>query len=124
MALTIALFSSLLRFPKDFQNINFTNADATYHTLLTMQAYDETDASIHHYLPIVTLGKNSDKHIPWGATIPDKYGNYYYTSFSPFGFFLPYLFCKLFSLPIEFTSLYVFNSILYFSNTNIHYRFI
>lgn len=114
LAIIISVISSLCRFPKDVNSINFENSDATYHTLLTMQAYDETDVSIHHFLPIVTLGHESDKGIPWGATIPDNYGNYYYTSFSPFGYVLPYLFCKFFSLPISFTSLYLFNSILYF----------
>lgn len=114
IATLIAVVSSILRYPSDIDSINFENSDATYHTLLTMQAYDETDLSIHRFLPIVTLGNESDKNISWGGTIPDKYGNYYYTSFSPAGYVLPYLFCKVFSLPISFESLYIFNSILYF----------
>jgi len=109
--IALALVSVLVRFPK--ANENFYNADATYHVLLTMKAYDETPVSVHKFLPIVSLGQPEDKFIPWGATVPDNLGNYYYTSFSPIGFVVPYLFVKLFHLPINPNSLYIFNSILY-----------
>ena len=62
--------------------INYLDSDATWHTLLTMQAYDETPISQHKFLPIVSLGGVDNKGISWGATIPDKEGNFYYTSFS------------------------------------------
>lgn len=71
------------------RGIDYHNSDATRHVLLTVTAYDETPISDHLFLPIVTLGKQSDKGIPWGATIPDNKGNYYYTSFSPAGYFAP-----------------------------------
>lgn len=91
---------------------NYENSNATYHVLLTMQAYDETPISVHKFLPIVSLGEKADKFIPWGATIPDDKGNYYYTSFSPAGYIAPYIFVKLFHLPINEMSLYIFNSLL------------
>lgn len=91
---------------------NYQNSNATYHILLTMQAYDETPVSVHKFLPIVSLGGQADKFIPWGATIPDDKGNYYYTSFSPAGYIAPYFFVKLFHLPINEISLYMFNSLL------------
>ena len=100
----------LLRIPKE--NKSYKNNDATYHTLLTIKAYDETPLSIHKFLPIVSLGNEEDKNISWGATVKDSKGNYYYTSFSAVGFVCPYLFIKLFSLPINEYSLYVFNSII------------
>jgi len=93
--------------------INYLDSDATWHTLLTMQAYDETPISQHKFLPIVSLGGVDNKGISWGATIPDKEGNFYYTSFSPAGFVLPYLFIKVFRLPINETSLYYFNTLLF-----------
>jgi hypothetical protein len=101
-----------LRFPK-INEKNYYNEDATHHVLLTITAYDKTPASIHKFLPIVTLGEPEDKNIPWGATIPDAYGNYYYTSFSPAGFLAPYLFFKIFQAPVNEIGLYIFNSILY-----------
>ena len=77
-----------------------------------MKCYDETPISIHKFLPIVSLGNEEDKNIPWGSCVPDENGNYYYTSFSPAGFVLPYLFIKVFHLPINIYSLYAFNCIL------------
>lgn len=85
--------------------INYYNADATWHTLLTIEAYNETPISEHLFLPIVSLGSQDDKYIPWGATIPDENGNYYYTSFSVAGYFFPWLFMKTFRLP-ELTDMF------------------
>ena len=93
--------------------INYLNADATWHTLLTIEAYNETPASEHAFLPLVSLGGDENKYIPWGATIPDEEGNYYYTSFSPAGYFVPWLFIKVFRLEICEKSLYIFNSVLF-----------
>lgn len=114
LSMVLVVFTSVIKYPEG--DVNFTNSDATYHTLLTMQAYDETPVSVHKFLPIVTLGGETDKNIPWGATVPDSLGNYYYTSFSPAGFALPYLFCKIFFLPINEMSLYIFNSVLFFAS--------
>lgn len=93
--------------------IDYINSDATWHVLLTVSAYDETPKSIHKFIPLVSLGKAEDKNISWGATVPDENGNYYYTSFSPAGFVLPYIFIKIFNLPIAEKSLYIFNTILF-----------
>ena len=87
--------------------------DASEHTLLTMQCYEETPASVHKFLPIVSLGQEEDKNIPWGECAKDDNGNYYYTSFSPAGFAIPYFFIKTLNLPINIYSLYAFNSLLY-----------
>lgn len=94
-------------------DINYYNADATWHTLLTVESYNETPILQHLFLPIVSLGNETDKWIPWGATIPDEQGNYYYTSFSPAGYFLPWLFFRMLHLPVNERSLYVFNTCLF-----------
>ncbi len=65
--------------------------------------------SQHLFLPIVSMGGEDDKWIGWGATIPDSEGNYYYTSFSPAGYFLPWLCMKIFRLPVAEKSLYLFH---------------
>ncbi len=70
---------------------NLRNLDASYHVLLTVEALRETPARIHYFLPLVSLGKPADKHIGWGVTVPDAHGNYYYTSFPPLGFLIPYV---------------------------------
>ena len=112
ICIILIFISIFIRIPKSDKQ-NFNNADATYHVLLTMRAYNETPISVHKFLPIISLGNINDKNITWGSTIPDKYGNYYYTSFSPAGFLMPYLFVKIFHLPINELSLYIFNSFLY-----------
>lgn len=93
--------------------INYTNSDATWHVLYTLQCFDETPISVHKFLPLVTLGTETDKWITWGASIPDSLGNYYYTSFSPMGYVVPYLFFKLFHLGFTENSLYIFNTLLF-----------
>lgn len=94
------------------ENYNYLNSNASWHVLLTVQAYDETPASIHKFLPIVSLGDELDKEIQWAEMVADEQGNYYYTSFSPAGYVLPYLFFKLFGLDVAEKSLYIFNTML------------
>ena len=66
------------------------NIDASYHVLLTVRALNETPASVHHFLPIVTLGRSFDRDVPFGAAARGPSGLYYYTSFPPFGFVAPW----------------------------------
>lgn len=37
-------------------DVEFIDSDATWHTLLTLEAYNETAPTIHKFLPIVSLG--------------------------------------------------------------------
>lgn len=91
----------------------FSMSDATYHTLLTMQAYDETPSSIHHWLPIQSFDGDYNKFINNGPSmIQDNLGNNYYVSFSSLGFMVPYFFCKFLHLPLNIDSLYIFNCLL------------
>lgn len=91
----------------------FALSDATYHVLLTMQAYDDSEFHVHSFLPIQTYGAVYNKHINNGPSlIQDKNGNSFYVSFSPMGFYAPYLFCKLFRLPLTVGSIYIFNCFL------------
>ena len=94
------------------EQCNYLNSNATWHVLLTMQAYDENPISTHKFLPIVSLEDELDKNIQWAEMVADEEGNYYYTSFSPAGFALPYFFVKIFHLPISESSLYLFNLVL------------
>lgn len=105
-------FSVYLRIPKN-QNQNYLNSDATYHTLLTIKALNNNPIKTSKFLPIITLSPE-DRNIPWGATVPDKNGNYYYTSFMPIQFVAPYLWFKTTNLKINETNLYYFNSMIGF----------
>lgn len=111
LAAVCVLTLSLVRHPGG--DINYYNSDATWHVLMTLQAYEETPADVHKFLPLVNMGEEEDKWISWGATIPDAQGNYYYTSFSAAGFVLPYFACKLLALPMTEGSLYAINCVLF-----------
>lgn len=91
---------------------NYRNSDAVWHTLLTVQAMRENPVSVHKFLPIVTLGEEEDKGIPWTQTLSDSAGNYFYTSFPPINFILPYLFFELTGLPVGETGLYIWSSLV------------
>lgn len=106
----LIICSMIIRIPD--LNKRYNNEDATYHTLLTMKCFEENPISVHKFLPIVSLGNIEDKNISWGACIKDSQGNYFYTSFSSATFVLPYIFIKMFRLPIDIYSLYFFNSII------------
>lgn len=109
-----------LKYPRG--DFNYLNSDATWHVVLTMNAYDETPLSVHKFLPLVCLGDARDKGISWGAAVWDAQGNYYYTSFSSMGFVLPYLVLKLLHLPLTPQSLYLFNTGLLWLSCGILYE--
>ena len=110
---TLLLVCGFALFRHRTGNIDYRNSDATWHVLLTVECYDETPISQHLFLPLVSMGGEENKGIPWGMTIADDAGNYYYTSFSPAGFFAPWLFFKTFRLTASEDSLYLFNNILF-----------
>lgn len=64
------------------------NLEATYHALLTATALREQPLWQTLGLPIVTLGGPENAGYAWGATVPDRFGQYIYTSFPPGGFWL------------------------------------
>jgi hypothetical protein len=72
------------------------NEDATAHVLATDIAYEQTSSTVHHFLPIFTLGASSDHFIDDlpSASRQDRLGNFYYTSFPPLLFLTPYVFEK------------------------------
>lgn len=109
----VFLFSIFIRFDKFSSQQNVANLDASYHVLLTTKALTDNPVSIHKLLPILTLGSPSDKGIPWGATVPDEYGNYYYTSFPSMGFIAPYLYFKITNLSLTLKNLMIFNLLIH-----------
>jgi len=115
MMLIVIAITCFIKYKEGY--INYKCSDATWHTILTLKAYEDTPIREHKFLPIVSLGDKDDKNIPWGLTVPDSKGNYYYTSFSPGGYILPYIFVKIFNLPISEESLYIFSTILLIVST-------
>lgn len=98
---------------KPYEGEDFYISDSPYHLLLTMESYKENPISIHEFLPIQTLGAQYNKYIDNGPSIlHDKLGNAYYVTYSPMGFYVPYLFCKILGLSLNLNSIYYFNCFL------------
>jgi len=109
----ILLFISYQLREQDFRSdIGARNLDATFHVLLTLTAYSENPVKEHYYLPIISLGSDRDKNIPWGATLSTGDGNYIYTSFPPLGFLAPYIWLNTFNLAPTVPNLANFNFVL------------
>lgn len=89
------------------------NIEAPWHVLLTVEAMAQNPVARHWFLPIVTLGNVHDKFIPWGATVHSAGGDFFYTSFSPPGFVVPFLWFRATGLPLGLTGLAAFNLLLH-----------
>ena len=93
------------------------NIEASYHVLLTVEAMNETPVSVHRFLPIVTLGRELDRDVRFGASVRGPNGIYYYTSFAPLGFVAPWAFFHLTGLTPSVDHLLVFNLCLHLAAT-------
>jgi len=104
--------SILLRQNDLNDGVGARNLEASYHVLLTTTALRESPIINHWLLPTVSLGKLQDKNISWGATIPTKTGDYIYTSFTPPGFWAPYLWFSALNLDANVKNLAYFNVLI------------
>lgn len=113
-AIIVALWvvAACVRLPDFRTTTGAENLEASYHVLLTVDALRAQPFSETKLLPIVTLGNPLDKNIPWGATVPDTRGNYFYTSFPPLGFLAPYAVAAVVRVKPSLLYLAIFNSCL------------
>lgn len=111
LALMLAI-SFALRFQDFKPGVGAQNLEATHHVLLTINALDKSPATNHWYLPTVSLGRDGDKRIPWGATVPTETGDYIYTSFTPLGFLAPYAAFNILNVQPSVKNLARFNFVL------------
>lgn len=88
--LLLSGLAGLVRWGDLAEGVGAENMEAPYHVLHTLHSLDQGSWRNHYYLPSVTLGRERDKGISWGATVPTTTGDYIYTSFPPLGFMLPY----------------------------------
>ena len=64
----------------------------TAHSLRTVRIFYESGAAKYKFMPIMTFNNPADRDIDSNlGRIKDKEGNWYYTSYGPVGFVLPYL---------------------------------
>ncbi len=83
--------------------------DSPFQALIILKAWAATPVSVHHFLPLISLGGAMDKGIPWAGLPADKLGNYYYLSFPALGFFVPYVYHALLGIEPSVRSLLIFN---------------
>lgn len=97
----------------------YPSIEATYHSLLTMQALLENPLDDHLGLPTVSLGGPENHGIPWGATVPTQSGAYIYTSFPPLPWLLPSLVLKVSGGQVDLVSLFWLGALLGLFSTTL-----
>ena len=94
LAGVLLLVSCVVRYTNLDPSVEVRNIDATYHAALTGTALSQRSIKDSLLLPTVTLSDDTQRFIPWGSTIPDRDGYYYYVSFPMLSFAIPYLTIK------------------------------
>ena len=80
---------------------------ASYHVLLTIEAFRGGNPAEYFYLPSVSLPKG--EKTPWGLTQRAPSGDYIYTSFTTAGFWLPFFVFEIFDVETNIHNLAILN---------------
>jgi len=107
--LSAFILSVAIRVPFLNKPLNDDMEWVTAHTLITQQIWYDNGAWAHQFLPLVTFQHNADRNISNQGHQIDKNGNYYYTSYSPFCFILPYCIFRAFNIYPDVLPLEIFN---------------
>lgn len=93
-------------------DLSYPSQEATWHSLLTIDALRTNPLSDHLALPTISLPGASNHSIPWGATVPTATGAFIYTSFSPLGWLIPAALLGISDTASSVEALFVFGSLL------------
>jgi len=85
----------------------------TAHSLITHQIWYENGIGNYHFSPVYTFNNLKDKNINNLGGIKDEKGNYYYVSYPPFSFILPFIISKALKVYPTLLSLNIFNSFVH-----------
>ena len=110
--ITFLLFaiSILIRIPNIDRPLSVRYEWVTAHTLITLGIWMEEGIVEHNFNPIYTFPNPNDHHIKCPISgVSDTGGNYYYVSYPPFSFILPFLTFKLAQASITPLNLQIFN---------------
>lgn len=91
----------------------------TAHTLRINQIWFENGIRYYGFWPIMTYNNDADRNINNAASIKDDKGNYYYISYPPFSYFLPFMFFRAFSIYPDVLPLQTLNLILHLINSSL-----
>ena len=109
------LTSVLIRTPYIDRPLSVRYEWVTAHTLVTVGIWMEEGIIEHKFNPIYTFPNPNDHHIKCPISgVSDDEGNYYYVSYPPFSFILPFFLFKLSGLAVSPLNLQIFNLFLHF----------
>ncbi len=114
--LLLGLFacSVLIRWPNLDRPLSYDYEWVTAHTLMTLDIWEAGGPASSHFAPIYTYDYPADRHIrSLTSGIADADGRYYYVSYPPFAFLLPYLVFLLPGLAPSVLSLQLFNLVMH-----------
>ena len=115
LLITLFAISTIIRLPNINRPLGANHEWLTAHTLRVQQIWYEEGAWKHKFNPIMNFGNPTDKNIDNTHTSPqisDEHGDFYYISYPPFVYILPYLIFKLFSIYPDVLPLQIFNLVI------------
>ena len=108
--------SVLIRIPHLNRPLGVGHDILTGSTLQRLDAWSKTSFFDHKLLPISTYNNKGDKNLSsermWRHP-KDERGRYYYNSYPPFGYIVPYAFFSLFNITPEILPLRIFNLLVH-----------
>ncbi len=112
--LTLFLISVGIRVPNLNRPLSYHHEFVTAHVLRILEIWNEEGISKSNYNPKVNYKGEENKFIKnQGTDLVDKEGNYYYLSYPPFGYYLPYFIAQLTRQNISVSFLQIFNMALH-----------
>ncbi len=100
------------------------NGWSTAHSLITQQIWYKGGIQNYNFSPVYTFNNLKDKNIDNLGGIKDAKGNYYYVSYPPFSFLLPFIIFKLLGIYPSLLPLNIFNAFLHVASAIFVYLLI
>ncbi len=112
--LATILVSIAIRIPNLNRPLSKHHEFVTVHVLRVMQIWNEGGIARYHFAPVMNYAGTTNKFINnQSMGYSDINGDYYYLSYPPFTFILPYIIFNAFHIPISALSLEWFNIIIH-----------
>ena len=115
IAVLAIVVSLIVRAPHLTRALGIHGENASSHVLITLKSYEQNPVNEHYFLPIYQYAgaPNADINNMPPASLKTEHGHHIYVSFPALGYFIPYVFLKTFSLPINEYGLRSFNLTLH-----------
>lgn len=122
LLLLLFAVSVYIRLPNYNQPLGRHHEWITAHTLITLKIWEHGGGPEHyHFSPLYNYDGEFNKNIGILGGVSNQKGDYYYVSYPPFAFILPYYFFKLTGSSINTASIQVFGYILHFFTALLFY---